>query len=289
MLQYTLLNTERGRSLTLYVCGEFITMDNTHPHFDKVVSTITSTDPELLDEARVKSLAEKGTMESLAEQLAQKSQRVSWDEDQEQILVNGEPINPILNEALVENLETGNTYWIAMVRFLEKLSQNPSYRSQNRLYAWLNNSDLTLLDDGRFIGYKVVGPDLKSWHSGVAWVDKVKVEGHIPNEPGSVVSMPRKMVNDDYNTHCSNGLHVGNRSYMHSFSSNFSDPRVLTVAVDPKKVVTVPTDARDSKLRVCQYEVLRADSLDEIYYYPTNTLVTAQDVVERPEMLQGLV
>jgi len=70
------------------------------------------------------------------------------------------------------------------------------------------------------------------------------------NNIGSVLKMDRTKVDDNPNRTCSAGLHVCSQGYV-----KFGE-RLLHVAVDPEHVVAVPTDYNNSKMRVCEYEVL---------------------------------
>jgi hypothetical protein len=67
--------------------------------------------------------------------------------------------------------------------------------------------------------------------------------------------MPRDRVTFDPNNGCSFGLHVGTFSYANSYGST-----VLEVHVNPRDVVSVPTDCQDQKMRTCRYEVVQVVS-----------------------------
>jgi hypothetical protein len=157
-----------------------------------------------------------------------------------------ENINEVIARYQREGRDTAN-----LVRFMERLSKNPSFRSREQLFTWTQSKEMVIDEDGYIIGYKGVTSDMLSVHSGKAEVDGLEVVGQIPNAVGTVISMPRHLVQDDPNQGCSHGLHVGNFSYANSFGQI-----LLEVRVDPADVVSVPSDCSFQKLRTCRYEVV---------------------------------
>ena len=63
--------------------------------------------------------------------------------------------------------------------------------------------------------------------------------------------MPRGDVEHDPGVGCHVGLHAGTWDY----ASSFAQGAVLTVEINPRDVVSVPTDCQDQKMRVCRYTV----------------------------------
>jgi hypothetical protein len=135
-----------------------------------------------------------------------------------------------------------------LIRFAQRLAQNPSYRSVQQLWSWCVAKDLTIDPDGYIVAYKGVTDDMLSLHAGAAFVDGKLVEGQIPNLVGTRVTMPRGEVNDDPSVGCHKGLHVGNYSYANGFGRV-----LLEVKVDPADVVSVPSDCEHQKMRTCGY------------------------------------
>jgi len=155
----------------------------------------------------------------------------------------GKPVRSTLTEKLLDMLEEGfdATPWAI---FLGKLMQNPSERSRQCLFDFLEAGESPITEDGCFIAFKMVREDFTDIHSGT-----------FDNSPGRIVSMPRDLVNDDPNQTCSAGLHVCSLAY---FKSGFggSNKRFLCVKVNPADVVAVPHDYSNSKMRCCRYEVM---------------------------------
>jgi hypothetical protein len=129
-----------------------------------------------------------------------------------------------------------------LVKFAENLQRNPSFRSVNELFQFLELNNHPITENGNFIAYKKVRSDFKDVHSGT-----------FDNSVGNVVEMPRNQVNEDSTVTCSAGLHVANWNYAAGF---YAGGLMLEVEVDPADVVAVPTDYNQSKMRVCKYKVL---------------------------------
>jgi hypothetical protein len=129
-----------------------------------------------------------------------------------------------------------------LVKFLENLMQNPSYRARKELYAFLEHEALPITEDGHFLAYKAVRSDFMDIFSGTIY-----------NGIGSVVKMQRSNVDDDCNRGCSSGLHAGSIDYVRGYGNDSS--RFLIVKINPANVVSVPSeDSR--KLRTCEYVVV---------------------------------
>ena len=63
--------------------------------------------------------------------------------------------------------------------------------------------------------------------------------------------MPRSEVEWDPSVGCHQGLHVGSWDY----AAGFARGAVLTVYVNPRDVVSVPTDCDAAKMRCCRYTI----------------------------------
>lgn len=130
-----------------------------------------------------------------------------------------------------------------LLRFYERLQENPSQRSVTQLWDFLQHLGIAIEPDGTFLAYKGVRRDLKDVHSGT-----------VDNTPGVINEMPRNKISDDPNTPCHYGYHVGALEYAGDFGG--SDNVVVICRVDPKDVVCVPYDYSSQKMRVCKYEVV---------------------------------
>lgn len=159
-----------------------------------------------------------------------------------EVTYQGQTINNTVANRITDFFQQGLPYK-PLVRFLDNLMQNPSGRSVQELYRFLEHHGLPITEDGCFVAYKGVRDDFKDIHSGT-----------FDNTPGQKPRLAaRNLVDDDANRDCSFGLHVGTQSYASSFAG--AGGRVVLVKVNPADAVSVPhSDA--NKLRVVGYEVL---------------------------------
>lgn len=130
-----------------------------------------------------------------------------------------------------------------LVPFLENLMQNPSNRTVEHLYAFLEYGKIPLTGDGHFLAYKAVRQDWYDIHSGT-----------FDNSIGSVCEVPRNQVDENPEQTCSHGLHVCSFEYLPHFAH--ADGHVVFVKVNPRDVVAIPRDYNNTKMRVCRYEVV---------------------------------
>ena len=121
-----------------------------------------------------------------------------------------------------------------MIKFLDNLMENPSKKSVDELYSFLEYGNLPITPDGCFLAYKGVTTDFKDCHT-----------RSFDNSVGAINEMPRNQVNDDPNAACSVGFHVGTFNYARGFGQE-----TTIVKVDPADAVSVPHDHSCEKLRV---------------------------------------
>lgn len=133
-----------------------------------------------------------------------------------------------------------------LFNFYERLQRNPSKRSVDQLWPFLEHAGIPLILDGCFYAYKGVKDNWKDVHSGT-----------IENKPGNIIEIPRNSVSDDPKEACHFGLHVGAKRYANSFGS-----KLIIVKVDPEHVVCVPYDSSHEKMRVCKYEVIGVEGCE---------------------------
>lgn len=131
------------------------------------------------------------------------------------------------------------------IKFLVRLLRNPSAKSVEMLYDFMQANDIDILPDGRIKCFRGVTqlPDgsCVDYHS-----------GKVPQYEGCFISMPRNFVEDNPEVACSYGLHCASAEYAKDYG-------VLTeVAVDPADVVSVPYDYNFAKCRCCRFEILMA-------------------------------
>lgn len=169
-----------------------------------------------------------------------------------------ESVHEVITGRIIQMIKDGVNHK-PVLKFLENLYKNPSYRAINELYSFLANKALPITDDGCFLGYKsvivyhgvdIVGLDGNSIKEGDL-VDKYTCKSY-RNNVGDNPQMPRFKVDDNCERHCSDGLHVGAIPYVKSYVGD----KIMLVKVNPANVVSVPTDANCQKVRVCAYDVI---------------------------------
>ena len=219
-------------SLTAILNGTPYTIQNSHENWTQIIDAIKTdsvTEDELLD------LIDTATAVA------------NWSEGKVEVenghvYFNGEVIHGTIVDKILSFIKDGISP-TPLVRFLENLMQNPSRRSVNELYSFLEHGNMPITPDGHFLGYKSVRSDWTDHHT-----------GKFDNRVGEVLSMPRNSVCDDANLGCSYGFHVGSLEYATTFGG--SDRKVVIVKVNPADVVSVPHECDFQKMRTSRYEVV---------------------------------
>ncbi len=157
------------------------------------------------------------------------------------VYYGGEEMHNVITERILD-LVSMNLPFDGMASFLENLMENPSKSSVDQLYKFLENKFLPITEDGCFLAYKRVDDNWMDFHS-----------RKFSNKVGNVLEVPRNSVDDNPNNHCSYGFHAGAIEYVENFNSG---GHVIVVKINPKDVVSVPTDCNCQKLRTCRYEVV---------------------------------
>lgn len=181
------------------------------------------------------------------------------------LFVDGDPMDPALEGHILRMVREdgslkGDRNWRSFAKFVENLYSNMNEHVRQQLFGWLSYENtygrgFTITADGCFIGYKGCAGTAEepvSRHRGPAVVDGVPMNGAIPNKPGSIIELARSQVQFDPAVGCASGLHVGTYAY----ASGWARGVLVTVKVNPRDVVSVPTECEAQKIRTCRYEVL---------------------------------
>lgn len=256
MHPYTHVRTEDGReSLTVFTpSGPPIVATGDHPHFAELLEGAQTDIPA--DDLR--NLADLSNavaqhFNTLSERVAVANGRVYFD---------GDEVDSTITRQIIRCLEDPDAGdWKPLVLFMENVAANPNQHSREQLFDWLRDREFTITSNGCFIAYKGVHPRdedaedsypyQSSWSGGEAIVNGERFEGVVPNGCGATVEMPRSDVQHDPTHGCSTGLHVGTYKYAEGYARG----ALLTVLVNPRDVVSVPTDCNAEKMRVCRYVV----------------------------------
>lgn len=230
----------RDGVLTLVIKGDAVMLAPDHPQIKAVKKALkTATEDELLQlinapvaqAAKPKVKGVKRVLDTVVEF------------DGANVTVNGKPVHNAVSKRIVEFAQEGLPFE-PLVKFLARLSQNPSYQSQQELFDFLEHKNLPITEDGCFLAYKAVRSDFMDKYSGT-----------IHNGIGKTISIERCNVDDNRSVACSAGLHVGALEYVVGYG-NVGVDRIVICKVDPADAVSVPTDSSHQKLRTCRYEVV---------------------------------
>jgi hypothetical protein len=159
-----------------------------------------------------------------------------------EVMWKGQPFHNALASRMIEMYQDGFPI-DPMVRFMENLMDNPSKRSVDQVYGFLEKNSLPITEDGHFLAFKRVREDYRDIHSGT-----------IDNSVGEIVEMERNLVDDNPDSHCSVGLHFCSLAYLGHFGR--SDQPIMILKINPADVVSIPTDYNGAKGRCMRYEVV---------------------------------
>jgi hypothetical protein len=206
----------------------------------------------------------------------------------EEVSYEGEAMPCALASKIRAILEEGLPISL-FAKFWQNLQQNPSANSVRELYDFLAYKDLPITEDGCFLAYK----GLDSNYYSVSGNKKTKIIKGLVNESGNIyngvgedIEVRRWDVDDNRENHCSYGLHVGSLNY----AQDFSRGPVVIVKVNPKDVVSVPSDFDCQKCRVSAYKVLNvfSEELESSVCYEDGSEMHSEEHDERFE-LEGLI
>lgn len=253
-----------GKNVSVVFDGKPYVIPSSAVQFDAVLEAINDNDADalynLLQPKLNISVATEG--------------RISYDG--RDLLFNGERIHNAISDRLNFLWSRGLKYQ-PLLKFLDNLMDNPSYRAVNETYGFLEACNLPITDDGHFLAYKMVRHDYRDIYTGT-----------MDNSVGCIVEVPRNKVDENSERTCSYGLHCCSKEYLFSGYGSWNIggvDRILIVKVNPRDVVAVPSDYNNSKMRVCRYEVvgeLTRDDLNLGEFY-TPDFAPPVDEFEKPD------
>ena len=220
----------QGKNLVVVIGTNTHTISNTSITYQKVVDAIQAGDWDT-----VKNVIEpqKVVLQYGAGNVAIQGDRLFW---------KGEELNSTLAARMIQMYQDGFPIE-PMINFMENLMQNPSKRAVTELYGFLEKGQLPITPDGHFLAFKKVRADYLDIHSGT-----------FDNSVGKVVEMERNQVDDDKDHTCSTGLHFCSQRYLDHFGG--TDSHTMILKINPRDVVSIPSDYNDTKGRCCRYEVI---------------------------------
>lgn len=231
-----------------------VTVISTHPNYNAIVEGLRAGDETVFELFDIEG--------GVKRRFRQVSERVSWDGTD--VLWDGDPVHHVLARQVARLIENGEDAYEALIKFWEKLESNPNKHSREQAFDFLAAHSFQINEEGDVIGYKGVASDGNGGYTSVnrsqvpdkpsAFVDGVAVPplSTVPNNVGTVVSMPRAEVTHDPNRTCERGLHVSTHSYAQSWSRNGT---TVQVSFNPRDIVSVPNHSGGEKVRVHRYHV----------------------------------
>ncbi len=218
----------QGNNVTVVIGNKPHTISKTHITYQKVVDAVKAGDwntvRDVIEPKKVVLNYGQGHLSIQGETLFWK----------------GVEFHNALSKRMIQMLQDGFDI-NPMVLFMENLFQNPSKRAVDELYGFLEKNNLPITPEGHFLAYKKVRGDYKDCHTGT-----------MDNSVGRVVEMERNQVDDNKDNTCSTGLHFCSMEYL----SSFGGERTVIVKINPRDVVSIPSDYNNSKGRTCRYEVI---------------------------------
>lgn len=261
-------------SVTVYRRGKFYVATSDHPNFSAIITALTEGRPA----REVVDLFDPGTAIKKGFRLASRlikaalapagSEEAKEEEAQLVEIANdlgvrngvlhfqGEPMHGALAETVLALYEQDNQdAFVPFVKFLRKVMSNPNEHSREHLYEWMKHLSFNITEEGNILAYKGVKRNSEHGFASVTagpaiCAGKYHHSGPVPNVVGTTVEMAREQVTFDPAIGCAAGLHVGTMDYASRFGTV-----MIEVIVDPRDVVSVPTDCGWQKMRVCKYYV----------------------------------
>ena len=216
------------QSLTVVLNGKSMTMESTNPKFEDAKVALTEENWEELESCFDLSSAVVNFTDG----------NIKVDEGI--VTYKDETVHNHVVDRILNFMSNGLPYK-PLVKFLEKLMENPSRRAIEELYSFLEHKSMPLTPDGNFLAYKGVKEDFSDWYS-----------GQFSNQVGQELSMARNKVCDNANNGCSYGFHAGSLEYAKGYGNGGN---LMVVEINPADVVSVPNDCDCQKLRTCKYKV----------------------------------
>lgn len=219
-------------SITMIIDGQtHVLTESSHPNYAEIREAVKEDDAD-----KVLSLLDltSGISDMLGGRISIRHGVVELD---------GETLHNAITSRLIDQHQEGFDVG-PMCAFLTNLHDNPSKQAIDELYLFLDAANLPITEDGHLLAYKWVREDYTDIYS-----------GKFDNSIGAVVEMARNKVDDRRDVTCSDGLHFCSQGYLNSYGGS-ENSRVVLVKVNPRDVVSIPSDYNNAKARACRYEVV---------------------------------
>lgn len=236
--------------ITVFHNSQLYTAATDHPNYNKIVKAI-----------KEKQFDSIPTLVNIALDVQQRIKSsgddIVIDATNGVITYKGDPVHGLIVDRILQFVEQDIDVQ-PLIEFMKNLYQNPSATAVKELYGFLEYGNNPITPDGHFLAYKRVRDDYKSVH-----------DGKTDNSIGSKPSLPRNAVDDNRDHTCSFGLHFCSHEYL----ARFSGERVVVLKINPKDVVSIPSDYHNTKGRACTYEIV--GELTDLYRDTSSTFWTS--------------
>lgn len=244
MNQYQ-ITVKDGDTFAVYFNGtDLFTATDDNPQLDTILERMRAGDFDGIEELFNMEAALRQTFQQITERVAVRNGHVFFD---------GEVLDDAIEGLILRSLDAKTADYLPVVNFLEKVYTNISEHTRENLLTWLRAEDFQVTTTGDIVAYKGLRSDFTSITRGPATVDGEDVNGNVPNSVGSVVEIRRSDVVADPAQGCAYGLHAGTYGY----ASGFAQGALVEVHINPRDVVSVPTDCGAQKMRVARYRVVQ--------------------------------
>jgi hypothetical protein len=233
-----------SNSIVLFINNNPIKVKKSDPRFSKIIKCFDL--PENQQENAISDI--------ISCNLKNLQKEEDFEIKGEDVYFQNEKLPAVLSKKVLD-LVKEDLPVVLFKRFWKNLRENPSQTSVNELYDFLSYKELPLTEDGCFLAYKGLQSNFWSISGNKdtkVIKGKVDAQGCIYNGIGEEIQVLRRDVDDNRSNHCSNGLHVGS----HDYAKDFSQGKMVIVKVNPKDVVSVPSDYNCQKCRVSAYTVV---------------------------------
>ena len=222
--------TSNDEYITVVLQGKPYMMATTNPNFEKVLEAWKQSDEQALLDLFDQKVALQNYVDG------------SIEIKDNKLFCDGEELHGHVVDRIFNHMEKGLDFK-PLLRFIEKLQNNPSRRAVNELYSFLEHKNMPVTENGNFIAYKGVDENYKDFHT-----------RSFDNSVGQTLEMKRNSVCDDANIGCSHGFHAGSYDYAKGYASGGG--HLMLVEINPEDVVSVPLDCNQQKLRTSKYVVV---------------------------------
>ena len=195
-------------TISIMIDGKMKPIDTAHGNYDAIKNAIIACQWDIIPNL----INIKEQVEAAIQSSATTAGKVTIENGE--VFYNNIAIHNSLTERIIDMTRQGFDIGY-MVKFLENLMKNPSFRAVNELYGFLESGSIPITENGTFLAYKKIRNDWTDIHSGT-----------FDNSIGAVCEMPRNMVDEDSSRTCSAGLHVCSYDYLAHFSRD-NDDRVV--------------------------------------------------------------